>query len=250
MHHRHASFIVFVAAALLGCARMLPAPSPMRSISYPSPAPARCLIVFLPGAGDHAETYEQHGFVDGVRAHGLAADVISADATLGYYLRGLLLPRLHEDVLAPALAKGYEHVWLVGISMGGMGALMTARTFPGLASGVVLLGPYLGDAAIARDIAAAGGLRSWEPGPLPAQLTEEMYQRQVWAYLKDTTSRGAPKLYLGFGESDRLAAQARVLAAALPEGHAASAAGGHDWPPWTRLFEGVLTRSALADECR
>jgi len=95
-----------------------------------------------------------------------------------------------------------------------------------------------------------GGRRRWEPGPLPAQLTEEAYQRQVWAYLKDATSTGAPTLYLGFGESDRLAAEARVLAAALPEGHAASAAGGHDWPPWTKLFDDVLAKSALADECR
>jgi pimeloyl-ACP methyl ester carboxylesterase len=241
--------LVALAASLLGCARMLPAPVPMQSLRYPSPTSARCLIVFLPGAGDHADTYEQHGFVQAVRDHGLAADVVAADATIGYYVRGMLLPRLYEDVLAPALAKGYQHVWLVGISMGGMGTLMTARTFPGMASGVLLLGPFLGDAALAREVAAAGGLRRWEPGPVPEQLTEETYQRQVWAYLKDATATGSPSLYLGWGESDRLGAQAEVLAAALPAGSAHHTPGGHDWPPWTKLFDEVLTTSALASEC-
>jgi pimeloyl-ACP methyl ester carboxylesterase len=222
----------------------------MRAMHYPSLTPPRCLVVFLPGAGDHAETYEEHGFVQAVRAHGLAADVIAADATMGYYFRGELLPRLHDDVLAPALARNYDHVWFVGISMGGMGALMTARAFPGLASGVVLLGPYLGDAALAQEVAAAGGLREWEPGPLPEQLGEETYQRQVWAFLKGATASGTPTLYLGYGDADRLAPQARVLAAALPADRAASATGGHDWPPWTKLFDDLLATSALARECR
>ena len=47
-------------------------------------------------------------------------DVISVDAHFGYYKNRDLVPRLHDDVITPAQQNGYEKIWLLGVSMGGM----------------------------------------------------------------------------------------------------------------------------------
>src|SRR5262249_3963270 len=108
--------LFFCAASLVaGCASWLPAPVPMTAIEYPSgTAPARCLMVFLPGLGDRGERFEQRGFVSDVRAQHLSIDMVAADASLGYYAKGILTERLFTDVIAPRSSPGYEQVWLVG----------------------------------------------------------------------------------------------------------------------------------------
>lgn len=225
------------------CASWLPAPVPMRSVSYARPGGAsRCLLVLLPGAGDHAEEFARQGFVEAVRARGISADVVAADATAGYYFKGIVWERLRADVIEPWRARGYEEVWLAGISMGGMGALMTSERHPELVGGLVLIAPFLGDEALAREIQLAGGLARWDPGALPKEPTEDTYPRHVWRWLKQATSAGSPAIYLGFGEEDRFAPSARVLAAALPPERVFTAPGGHDWPPWRAVWAKVLER--------
>jgi pimeloyl-ACP methyl ester carboxylesterase len=86
------------------------------------PAPARCLVVLLPGAGDRMGAFTDEGFVAAIRSSGASVDVLSADATMGYYFRGIVGERLEHDLLASARA-GHEHVWIVGVSMGGFGSL-------------------------------------------------------------------------------------------------------------------------------
>ncbi|MHB8873149.1 MAG: alpha/beta hydrolase-fold protein [Myxococcaceae bacterium] len=234
-----------------GCAAWLPAAVPMKKVAYPhASAPARCLLVLLPGRGDGAGTFEEHGFVGAVRARGLSVDLVAADATMGYYFKGILPERLRADVIEPAKARGYEKTWLLGISMGGMGALMSAERSPGIADGLVLFAPYLGDDALVREIEASGGLARWDPGPLDERFDEETYQRHVWAWLKAAAAAGRPPIYLAVGEGDeRMARGVRVLAQALPPQQVSRAPGGHDWPPWTRLWSGLLESSQLAREC-
>src|SRR5262245_22491390 len=112
----------WLALALLlpGCALFWRAPVPMRAVDYPASAasaPAKCLIVFLPGMGDDAEDFEKNGFVEEVRRHGLSVDVVAANATIGYYSRGIFAERLEADVIAPRRARGYKQTWLIGPSM-------------------------------------------------------------------------------------------------------------------------------------
>lgn len=244
------SGLVVVALIAAGCARWLPAPVPMKSLAYPVGAErARCLLVMLPGAGDGAGTFEKHGFVEAVRARRLSVDVVAANATMGYYFKGLLVDRLRADVLEAHKARGYAQTWFLGISMGGMGSLMTADRWEGVADGLVLFAPYLGDEKLVAEVEAAGGLAKWNPGPLDARFDEETYQRHVWAWLKRATAEGKPELYLGYGTDDRMGRAARVLGQALPDGHVATAPGGHDWPPWNKLWGDLLDHSAFAAAC-
>lgn len=89
---------------------MNPAPAPSRAADARSPT----LIVFLPGAQEVPQDIVREGFVDQVRARGIDADVVVADAHLGYFYGGVFEQRLREDVVQPARAQGYRSVWLAG----------------------------------------------------------------------------------------------------------------------------------------
>lgn len=236
---------------LLGC-RMLPAPTPMAYVQEGARggAPARCLMVLLPGGGDQLGKFAEEGFVGAIAASGASVDVVSADATMGYYFRGVVDERLEQDVLAP-LRAGHEHVWLLGVSMGGFGALHHAQQHAAEIDGVIVLAAYLGDRRIFKEIEAAGGLAGWQPDP-PVTPTRKNFQRQLWSWLHRTTAAGAqaPTLLLGYGDDDRLAAANRLLGAALPEDQVVHRPGGHDWPVWRELLAALLKHPRFVESCR
>lgn len=106
------------------------------------------LIVFLPGIGDLAADFAARGFIGPIAQSGLAADAVAVDAHYGYYARRSVIDRLAHDVVLPARKRGYWEIWLVGISMGGLGALSYATQHPEHLDRVVLLAPDLGAPAI------------------------------------------------------------------------------------------------------
>jgi pimeloyl-ACP methyl ester carboxylesterase len=233
--------------------RPAPAPIPVLRLE-PQAAGAPCLVVFLPGRGDRPEHFERHGFDRLAREAGVRCELLAVDAHLGYYRNRSVLERLHQDVILPARARGVEEIWLVGISLGGVGALLYEAEHPGEIAGAVLLAPFLGNPPIIEEVAAAGGLAGWQPGPAPAG--EEDFQRRLWRFLHTRlgpptpltatgTGRPAPRLYLGWGEDDSFAGANRLLADALPPAAVLTVPGGHDWPPWRALFAGLLARGAL-----
>ncbi len=212
---------------------------------------ARCLIVFFPGIGDSADSFEHEGFVRTVQESGLAIDVVAADATLGYYLKDLMPKQMHADVMAPARARRrYEQTWTIGVSFGGFGALMTARDYPSEIDGAFAIAPYLGRDEVLDDVRQAGGLRAWK-APAAAPTNSENYDWQLWRYLKEATSGPqVPSLYVGWGKDDSLREPDRLLAQALPEQSVYSTPGGHAWAPWNRLLAQFLKRGPLAKACR
>ena len=200
------------------------------------------LLVFLPGAFLKPEEFEREGFVHAVRERGLAADVLLVDADVSYYYDQTFVERLHEDVIQPQRAQGYPSIWLVGISIGGFGALIHQLAKPGSVDGIVTLAPYLGRRPVGAEIHKAGGLRRWKApeGPPPDQEVD----RKLWPWLQQYALPGSakrlPPLYLGFGLADRFAANHRLLADALPEGRVFTTEGGHDWPQWSQLWSRML----------
>ena len=51
-----------------GCAVFMPAPTPMTSLRDELPGgDAKCLVVFLPGAGDEASDFVKYGFIEALR---------------------------------------------------------------------------------------------------------------------------------------------------------------------------------------
>ena len=200
----------------------------------------RLLFVFLHGNGDRNSVFNDEGFVEAVRMRGLYVDMISVDAYLEYYMNGTILTRLQEDVIDPARARGYDRIWLIGNSLGGFGSLSYAQKFPNEITGIVLLGPYLGERAIISEIRHAGGLMRWEPGDVLLK-TKEDAEKHIWIWFKEHGQQG-PMIYLGYGTSDRYTYAQDLLASLLPREQVLAIDGGHDWPTWKKLWDQFLDR--------
>jgi pimeloyl-ACP methyl ester carboxylesterase len=213
-------------------------------------APAKCLVLLLPGAGDSDSTFREQGFIDALAATGASLDVVAANATMGYYFKGIAPARIEADVAAPSRALGAQKVWVVGMSMGGFGALSYAQQYTDHVDGVLALAPYLGAASLAKEVQDAGGLSRWSPDP-KAPLTEANYQRQLWSWLHRLVieKEAGPSLYVGYGDDDKLGAQDSVLANALPTGHVFHTPGGHDWAPWLALLKQFLGSAEFRESC-
>jgi pimeloyl-ACP methyl ester carboxylesterase len=255
MHVRAPWALVLPALALSACASWLPAPVPMRSVEWmqpPADPRARCLVVFLPGMGDSAEDFDHNGFVAEVKKRQLSVDMVAANATLGYYARGTFPERLANDVVGPARARGYEQLWLIGMSMGGMGTVFYSRAHTADVTGVLALAPYLGKDELIDEIHAQGGLSTWRAPPRVEVMNEDNYQGEIWRWLQ-AVIRGqepGPNIYLGYGRSDKLKRADELLAAALPQDHIYMIDGAHDWSTWKVLLGQFLETSDLARSCR
>src|SRR3954470_19293352 len=129
-----------------GCAWMYPTTVPLSLETHRASSTERApiLLVLLPGRGDSASDFAKHGFIDDVRASGLAVDVVAADAHFGYYVRESIVDRVWTDVVEPARRQGYRHIWMGGMSMGGIGSIINARAHPDAYERLFLLAPYLG----------------------------------------------------------------------------------------------------------
>ena len=127
-----------------GCAigLLYPAPDQIRMAVHfvDAKRPTRCLIVFFPGFGDNEDTFDKHGFVDALEEHHLAVDSVTPDITFGYYSRHNVADTIHDDILGPIAARPYKQIWLVGVSMGGLGALLVAKNAESHVAGMFLHG--------------------------------------------------------------------------------------------------------------
>jgi pimeloyl-ACP methyl ester carboxylesterase len=232
----------FLTALLLltaACYRMKPATVPLRAITLERGAPdSRCLVVFLPGRGDIPEDYAKHGFPEALRRAGSRCAMVGVDSHLGYYVDRSIVTRLDEDVIAPARAHGVQDVWLVGISLGGLGSLLYTREHPGTVKGLILLSPYLGGETVIREVAQAGGLAAWSPQHQPP----EGDFRGLWLFLKryEKPDPSLPPLWLGYGRSERFAETEGLLAKILPPDHVVTAAGHHNWRTWGTLWKEIV----------
>lgn len=225
---------------LAGCAGPPRATVPMTSL-FRTAGPSRndTLLILLPGRRDRAAVFEREGFLDLPRRLGSRADVIAADAHLGYYLTGSLVSRLHQDVVEPARKRGYKRIVLVGVSMGGYGAVRYAMAHPNIISTLVLLAPFLGAGPFEQRMAEAG---------------DEDYN-QTWDWLRryamsDSADKRAaavfPRIILGYGNEDLFLVTDLRLRALLPPGDVVTTFGAHLWSTWLTLFEKILEDKLFA----
>jgi pimeloyl-ACP methyl ester carboxylesterase len=144
--------------------------------------------------------------------------------------------------LLPARLRGYRRIVLVGVSLGGLGALLSEREYPGSVDALVLLGPYLGDdGRLFAGIAAAGGPAAWATG---RDLHTGRVEEQLWTFL-GTRSAALPPTWLLCGRGDSLGPGHRLLAGLLPAARVATIEGAHDWPTWNALWREVCFHSDL-----
>ncbi len=188
-----APILVAITLTLTGCLGIPATESPLPGIETANVAARNStLVVMLPGRGDRADVFIREGFQrTGER---LGFDTIAVDAHLGYYMERSLIEKLHRDIVIPARAAGYTEVWLLGISMGGLGSLLYAAEHPDQVDGVILLAPFLGDRSAIREIVESGPLDEWtgEGSKL------EDYEIAIWSWIRDASREpGKTPLILG-----------------------------------------------------
>lgn len=245
-HLRHPARSLFALAVTLiavtisvgACSLITPktvTPMPMLS-ARAADSETDALIVMLPGRGDRAEQFFSSGFIEagGVRH----TDLIATDAHFGYYANGTVTERLRNDILLPAGDRGYRDIWLLGVSMGGLGSVLYAEEFPADVDGLILLAPFLGERCVIDEIVAQGGLRTWSG----QAACDDDYTTDVWKWLQRVTASGAIELVLGFGTEDRLAPSYAPLLDVLPTGQILTIEGGHNWVTWSALWKQIATR--------
>lgn len=248
---RIAALLVAIPALFSCCALHKTASVPVPTLVYAGRPEARAptLIIFLPGRRSRSGDFDRKRFIDMARERGVEADLTEADLHLGYYREGTFSKRLWEDVVAPARASGYRRIWIVGISLGGSGALGFAREHPDSLAGLVLLSPYLGPPQMTEKIRARGGLEKWTPERSGEAGSFDGFFEGNWRFLKRVISTGgqSPAVFLAYGRDDQLAPSLDLLAESLPAGHVVRVPGGHRWKTWQTLWAEILSRQ-LFDE--
>ncbi len=196
----------------------------------------RCLLVMMPGMLNIPDEYLRRGFIQDALAASRRCDIVSVDAHWGYYRTRTLTARIGEDILLLAEVRGYEEIWILGSSMGGMGALLVAQSHPDRIDGVILFAPYFGDTRVLGSIVRAGGLAAWDGSD--ASGTEAALWRWLRGYATDPEHM--PALYLGVGDEDGTRIGFDLLAAELPSTQSGLAPGGHAWATWRVLWQRLL----------
>jgi pimeloyl-ACP methyl ester carboxylesterase len=204
------------------------------------------LFVFLPGRRDRASDFNRHGFIALAQGKIPNLDCVAVDATLGYYLDGSVADRLQREIIDPSLAVGYREIWLVGVSMGGLGAFFHQRAYPGKITGLILLAPFVGnDRKLFAEIEKAGGASSWAAA-LPVATTQRPskaeYQRELWRFLGQLQiDKDFPlQIWVACGKADRLLPGIKHLQGIVPPDHLFWLPGGHTWGVWKRGFTKIL----------
>jgi len=241
--------LMIIAAAVLvtsGCHQKRPAVTPIPFKYHESGnSPAATLLVLLPGINDTIDKFESHGFIDTVHQSGQLCDLVSVDAHYGYYDARTLVERLHKDVITPAQKAGYADIRIVGISLGGFGALLYANRYSTEVNTLVLLAPWLGSEELIDSITTAGGLKNWQP----TDMVDEQPLQDIWLQRKQhaTTTTDFPGLYLGYGTMDKFHQAHTLFAGTLPDDHVFTVAGGHNWSSWEQLWVQMQEQGLLCE---
>ena len=164
-----------------------------------------------------------------------------------FYAQGRASARLHDEIIEPQRQRGDRQIWLMGISLGGMGAILYEHDYPGTVDGILLLSPYLGDSGLHDEIRKAGGLANWMPGPRQA-LGPDTFQRELWRTLKDWQENPvrAQAVWLTYGTEEPFRIPIQLMAPALPLDHVVPLAGHHDWAQWIPAARTLLERASAA----
>lgn len=203
------------------------------------------LLVMLPPAKATLDDLLEQGFVAAVRARQLPVDVMLVAVGYEQVMAKTVAVSLREQVIGPALASGYRHIWLGGISLGAFNALHYAAVYAADLAGLHLLAPYPGTGDILREIETAGGPAAWATLPERSDADERLWWHWLWR--ESTRGQQAKPLYLGLGSDDRFIRGQRQLASLVAAADIDEIGGDHSWPVWRSLWQRWLDRGWLAN---
>lgn len=222
-------------------------PMPSVALSSLGPEQARGAIVLLNGFGGRTTDFDEHGFLRVLRAQAPAYDVIAPDAHYGYYTKGMVVDQLHAHVIGPLVARGYREIWLIGVSMGGHGAVAYARAHPERIKGLLLFAPHLGPGYTVRDVQRAGGVCRYE-ATMPNARNRAGFAQGNFAWLKDALCGRPPKVSVWVAVGDQDVGASGLLAELIEPDRYLVLPGGHDWNVWTPALAQMIERGALATQ--
>lgn len=230
---------------LAGCAAGGDVTRPIPTAEFPAPAPVRRTVVMLPGRGDDLASMERLRVAQTIQNAWPDADVVLTGLTMPFYSQGQATKRLHDEVIEPVRNRHRGPVWIAGISLGGMGALLYQHDYPGQVDGLLIFSPYLGDDAIHDEIRNAGGLASWNPGP-PQAVGPDTFQHELWRSLKQWSDEPARTrtVWLAYGEDEPFRAPIQLMTPQLAPDHVLMLPGRHDWALWTPAIGKLLARAS------
>lgn len=108
MKWRSYTALVALALSAVGCSILRPTDAPLERWEYFGRGrPGQTLIVFLPGIFDSTKDFDTYGFVQAARDAGIDADMVAVQAHVRHYAEGVLIERLHRDIIEPARLRGY-----------------------------------------------------------------------------------------------------------------------------------------------
>jgi pimeloyl-ACP methyl ester carboxylesterase len=207
----------------------------------------RRLFVFLPGRRDRGSDFFRRGLIALAQERVPGVDCVAVDATIGYYLDGSIADRLHCEIVGPARTLGYGEIWLVSVSMGGLGAFFHERAYPAQVTGLILLAPFVGDdRKLLAEIDAAGGAVAWASSQLVAAAKPKRaeFQRELWCFLGRLKTDQDLQVWMAYGEGDRLLPGIECLRPLIPGERVVRLPGGHTWEVWIQGFTEILSKTA------
>jgi len=236
-----------VALLLSGCS--FPTNKPLAALEYAAPTgpeKSKTLLVFLRGRGGSHKNFEAYGFIKITRAAGIDAKIVAPNTHMGYFMSRKFVERLKTDVIDPSRAEGYEKVWLVGVSLGGLGSIIYSKNHPEDVDGAFLIAPFVGNDPILDEIIAAGGPIEWSPGEFDP--TDD-WQREIWRWLRShSEDQDTPPLYMGYGDQDRLIKGHELLSDVLGKDRVIIVEGDHNFVTFAKIWESFLDRSIIQGE--
>lgn len=203
----------------------------------------RRLLIILPGIRGNASLYEKLGFIDVFHEYYPDFDVYIADAHFGYYRNRSLLVYLENQIIMPAKKKGYSEIWMMGISLGGVGSLLQLRCCTGDIDGALLISPFLGDKKLHQQMDNAGGLEEFVSA-IENENDESLESMWRWLYLNAGKLSKEKRLWLTVGEQDRYDGH-DVLAGLMTPESVLIKPGSHNNKTFLRLWRNLLIQRPI-----
>ncbi|MGI9284938.1 MAG: hypothetical protein ACR2P1_06085 [Pseudomonadales bacterium] len=242
-HH----IVMLVTAILLTACGITRTPIP--SLSYPGSEAAQTqsgkkLLVVLRGMGGSEKSFEKHGFIAALQKQYPEFDVVAPNAHFGYYRKRSITQRLSVDIIDPAIAVGYEEIWLAGVSLGGFGNLVYLRCCETKITGVVLISPFSGKKNLHDDVNAY--LDGKQGPPWVGTNKSEDSIMGIWRWLIENREiLGGGRVWLGYGNEDRLSGH-DLLARLIPDDQVVKLSGGHKVEVFMRIWREILSRDPMS----
>ena len=239
---RYLSLVLLSIFVLIGCGSNGDSSVPLTTQKILSGTKTSNLLIMFPGINSSGSDFIDFGFIEPFQEKYNNVDIILVDTRLAYVEAGNISERIQNEIIVPAYAKGYDNIWLVGVSLGGFSSLLYNRDFAENVNGIVLIAPYLGDLYSVSDLIDHPSPKKWS---LDNKNSTDRSIR-FWRYLLTLTKPNKDNelktdLFIAYGDKDRSSQLHQLLASQIKKENVyINEDGGHNWISWKPLWINML----------